>query len=238
MTNLVVTGWILFAVMVLLAAFNARKKLSMLPLGRARTWLLAHMAGGLLALVLFWIHTGTVWPHGLYLKALAACFYLVSTSGIIGYLLQRIYPKQLTDTGFEIIYEKIPAEITTLREQAGTVVLACTKETGADTLARHYVETLDWYFRRPRFFISHLVGGRKARAWHRQQCATVQRYLDDKGRAFLDQLTRLAERKHDLDVHYALQTILKGWLLIHLPLAVATMTLAVWHVILVHVYAL
>ena len=72
------TGWILFSVMVFLAAFNTRKKLAMLPLGSARVWLHAHMAGGLLALALFWLHTGSVWPHGLYLKALAACFYLVS----------------------------------------------------------------------------------------------------------------------------------------------------------------
>lgn len=226
------TGWILFGVMAFLAAFNTRKKLAMLPLGRARVWLHAHMAGGLIALALFWLHTGSVWPHGLYLKALAACFYLVSASGVVGHLLQRIYPKQLTDTGFEVIYERIPAETTALRQQAEALVI------NSDTLGRHYLETLDWYFRRPRFFVSHLVGGRKARAWHRQQIATVQRYLDDKERTALDQLAKLADRKHDLDTHYALQTILKGWLLFHLPLAVATMVLVVWHVILVHVYAL
>src|SRR5665213_3087314 len=33
------TGWVLLAVMLVLALFNARKKLPFLPLGRAETWL-------------------------------------------------------------------------------------------------------------------------------------------------------------------------------------------------------
>ena len=44
--------------MVFLAAFNTRKKLAMLPLGRARVWLHAHMAGGLIALALFVVAVG------------------------------------------------------------------------------------------------------------------------------------------------------------------------------------
>lgn len=38
-------GWLL-AAMILLASFNARKKLSMLPLGSAATWLRLHVIGG------------------------------------------------------------------------------------------------------------------------------------------------------------------------------------------------
>src|SRR5205807_65428 len=60
-----VTGWWLFAVMLFLGAFNARKKISTLPLGNASTWLRWHVTGGFLTLALFWLHTRTLWPTGL-----------------------------------------------------------------------------------------------------------------------------------------------------------------------------
>src|SRR3989442_518863 len=119
------TGLARFTLMGGLAAFNARKNLSMMPFARASTWLRLHFVGGILAVALLWLHTGTVWPQGRYEQALAGLFYLISLSGLMGYALQRIYPKQLTDTGVEIIFEKIPAELCNLREQAEAIVLAC-----------------------------------------------------------------------------------------------------------------
>jgi hypothetical protein len=234
-----VTGWWLFAVMLFLGAFNARKKLSMLPLGNASTWLTWHVAGGLLTLALFWLHTGTLWPTGLYERVLAGLFYALNFSGILGWIMQRVYPRQLSDTGVEVIYERIPAEIADLREKAEALILNCTRETGSDTLARHYLETLHWFFRQPRFFANHaLFGGKKARAWHRQQCGAVRLYLSEAERSFLNLLTLLAERKTEVDFHYAAQMLMKRWLLLHVPLTAIVMLLVVWHILLVHIYAL
>jgi len=234
-----VTGWWLFAVMLFLGAFNARKKLSMLPLGNASTWLMIHVAAGLLTLALFWLHTGSLWPTGLYERVLAALFYTLGFSGIVGWIMQRVYPRQLSDTGVEVIYERIPSEIAELREKAEALVLNCTKETGSETLARHYLETLHWFFCKPRFFANHaLSGGKKARAWYRQQCDAVRLYLNEAERSFLDRLTLLAERKAEVDFHFAAQTLMKRWLLLHVPLTAAVMLLVVWHIVLVHIYAL
>ena len=231
------TGWILFALFVALGAFNSRKKLSMLPLGSASTWLRFHVVGGFLALPLFWLHARTLWPTGLYEQALAACFYLVTASGIAGWLLQRSLPRRLAAIPVEIIYERIPAEIARLREEAETLVLNCTKACGRDTLARHYTETIDWFFRRPRFLRNHVFGGKMARAWQRQQLGAIRQYLDEREAQFLDQLNTLAEYKTDVDFHYAAQTVMKLWLFLHLPLAVVTLLLMLWHVILIHIYA-
>ena len=231
------TGWILFALFAALGAFNSRKKLSMLPLGAASTWLRFHVVGGFLALALFWLHARTLWPHGLYEQALAACFYLVSASGITGWLLQRSLPRRLAATPVEIIYERIPAEIARLREDAEAFVLDCTKASGRDTLARHYIETLDWFFRRPRFLRNHVFGGTMARAWQRQQFGAIRQYLDEREAQFLERLNALAEHKTDVDFHYAAQTVMKLWLFLHLPLAVITLLLAAWHVLLIHIYA-
>jgi hypothetical protein len=38
-------------------------------------------------------------------------------------------------------------------------------------------------------------------------------------------------------VQYALQGLLKRWTIFHVPLAAAMLALAVWHLILVHVFA-
>ena len=102
-----VTGYALFGLILLLAMFNARKKLPMLPLIRSAYWLAAHVVWGIAAISLFFIHTGSIWPTGAYEQALAIVFYLVSLSGIFGYVVQRIYPRRLVQTDLEIIFERL-----------------------------------------------------------------------------------------------------------------------------------
>lgn len=234
----VVTGWGLAALMIFLSLFNVRKKLSMLPLGSAQTWLKLHVTGGILALFFFWIHTGSFWPLGRYEQALALLFYLLTANGVMGYFLQRIYPGQMTQTGLEVIYERIPAEIAEIRERAEALVLECTQSTGVETLARYYLETLDWFFHRPRFFASHAVGRQKALHWLRQRFSVVKGYLNEAESVYLMKLQILAETKNKIDIHYTFQTILKSWLLVHVPLTAAVLVLAIWHILLVHAYAL
>ena len=232
------TGYVLFGLMLGLAAFNARKKLSTVPVGRSAYWLGGHVVGGVATLALFFVHTGSVWPSGGYEQAFAVVFYLVSVSGIFGFAIQRIYPKRLVQTELEIIYERIPGELAEVRENAEAAVLACTEETGSDTLARHYLETLAWYFRRPRFFLNNALGGRAQEHWLNQSYETVSRYLNDNERKHLDEIDRLARYKAQIDYHYACQSIMKYWLLTHVPLAAGVLGLMFWHVVVVNVYAL
>jgi hypothetical protein len=232
------TGYWLFGIMVFLALFSLRKKLSMLPLGDASTWLLLHAVGGTLAVAVFWLHTQSVWPNGAYERALAVLFYLTVLSGVFGYAIQRVYPSRLTQAGVEVIYDRIPAHIAEIRELAEALVLKCCDETRVDTLGKHYLDTMEWFFHRPRFTLKHLVGSQRSRQWIGQQDANVRRYLNDGERRFLDELTDLALKKRQIDVHYALQGLLKRWLIFHIPITVAVMTLAVWHLMVVNVYAL
>ncbi len=234
----ILTGYYLLGLMIFLALFNTRKKLSMVPLGGAAVWLRVHVAGGLLAVALFWLHTRTLWPSGVYEQVLALVFYFVSLTGIVGHVLQRTYPSRLTQSGIEVIYERIPAELATIREEVESLVLECTEETGSDTIARHYLETFRWFFSRPRYIWSHAIGSRKGAHWVRNEVTNLRRYLNDAEQTYLDQLSELAVTKNRIDYHYAAQSIMKMWLLIHLPLAVAVLALAIWHAILVHVYAL
>jgi len=233
-----VTGWCLLVVILALAVFNTRKKLSILPLGRASWWLKAHVAGGFATLAVFWLHTGTLWPAGGYERVLAGLFYAVNVSGLVGLALQKLYPPALTRSGVEVIFERIPEEVASLREQAEGIVAECTTVTASGVLAQLYLESLDWFFRRPRFAMSHAVGSETARAWLRNECASITRRLDAREQEYLRKVAALAEQKVNLDFHFVAQTITKCWLLAHVPLAAAMIALALWHALVVYVYVL
>ncbi len=232
------TGYWLLGSMVFLAIFNLRKRLSMVPLGNASTWLTLHTVGGVFAAAVYWLHTETLWPNGMYERVLATLFYLTVLSGVVGYIIQRTYPKLLTQTGLEVIFERIPLRIGELRDEAERVVLECCDETRVETLGRYYLDTLQWFFQKPRFTLNHLAGSQRSRQWLQHQDNTVRRYLSEDERRYLDELSGLARQKDNIDLHYALQGAMKRWLLIHVPLTVALMALSFWHLLVVNVYSL
>jgi len=233
----IISGWFLFGVILFLGAYNVRKKLAAFNVGPARAWLALHIAGGLLAVCIFLFHTGTVWPTGFYEQILATLFWIVTATGFFGVAVILIYPKRLTDAGLEVVFEQIPKEVYNLRERAEAEVVACTEKSGESTLADHYVDTLDWYFRRPRFYFNHLVGGIGAEAWLRSHGDAVRRYLSADETSFLDRLLALAKQKTAIDRQYACQDVMRKWLVAHVPLSVALIGVSVWHLILVYVYA-
>ena len=156
----------------------------------------------------------------------------------MGYFIEKIYPRRLTGTGIEIIYERIPTELADIRDECERLILECTKTTKSDTVARYYVETFDWFFRRPRFLISHLTGSQKGDFWLEQQFANSRSYVNENEKEYLDKLHELSEFKSNIDFHFAAQRLMKSWLLIHVPAAVAMLLLAMWHLMLVNIYAL
>ena len=165
-------------------------------------------------------------------------FYSVAITGIIGLVIEKTYPKALTQSGVEYIYERIPAEVAEIREAAESLIEECTRETRSDTLAKYYLDknSLGWFFFRPRFFFNHIVLGQTAEHWVQQQCSLLERYLNQDEQAYLKKIFTLADTKRKMDFHYSVQRVLKGWLLIHVPLATGLMILAFWHLIVVQVY--
>ncbi len=201
-----ITGYVLYALILVLALFNVRKKLSMIPLLKASTWLMMHSMGGVFAIGLYWLHAPNLWPAGLQERVLTALFYLVTVTGVFGYLIQRVYPARLTQTGIEVIYERIPAELARIRAEAEAIVVECSTKTGSDTLARHYFESFAWFFRRPRFMLGTLFGGQRGLQWVRQEWQTIGRYLNAEETRYLDRLAELGYEKTRLDIHHTLQS--------------------------------
>ena len=233
----VITGYALFAVILALAFFKARKRLLVLPLGTVRDWMLGHVVLGFLSVLLYFQHTGTLWPGGHYEQAIAIVFYAVAVSGIAGYALQRVLPHRLADLEGEVIYERIPAEVAALREEVEELILKAVKELGSDTLGRYYTESLEWFFWRPRFLTAHLLGSGRSVGWIRGRITALRRYLNDGERAYLARIEEIALRKNRLDAHYALQSVLKFWLFLHVPASVLLVLLGCWHLLVVNIYA-
>lgn len=234
----IITGWALAAAIVFLLIFNVRKRLSAFNLGLAKIWFALHVAFGFLTIAFFSIHAGVFWPIGLYEQLLAAGFWLVSLTGVVGTLITIYFPRRLTNTGLEIVYEKIPDEIYSLRVAVEDILINCAKECRETTLQEQYSQTLAWYFRRPRFFWSYLFGGNADKAWLTRHLNSVRRYLNSEEAVYLDQIQKLAERKSLIDEHFARQGIMKKWLLMHLPLSILVFAMSIWHVILIYAYAI
>ena len=232
-----VTGYALFAVVLALGFFKARKRLLVLPLGTVRDWMRGHVVLGALGLALYFQHTGSAWPEGRYEQALAIFFYAAMASGVVGYVLQRILPHRLADLEGEVIYERIPGELAALRSEIEELIVNAVRELGSDTLGRYYTESLEWFLWRPRFLVGHVLGSGRSAGWIRGRITALRRYLNEDERAYLAKIESIALRKNRLDAHYALQGVLKFWLFVHVPASVLLILLACWHLLVVNIYA-
>ena len=104
--NTFLTGWLLFALMLVLTFFNARKKLPFLPAGSAESWLQFHIYIGFFTATLFLVHVTYHWPRGWFNAILAALYALVMLSCIVGLVWTRRYPQRLTTRGGEVLDRK------------------------------------------------------------------------------------------------------------------------------------
>lgn len=233
----VISGWFLFGILILLGALNVRKKLIAFNLGAVRFWVAFHIVGGLAAVVIFLIHTGgIIFPLGLYEQIIAVLFWFVSVTGVFGTIFINVYPRRLSDTGGEVVYDAIPSELVFLRDEAENCVMDCVNSSGEATLSDHYSDTLDWYFRRPRFYLNHLLGGDRSSAWVGKHIEEVRRYLSDNEQEYLNKIAKLASAKSILDRQYSCQDLLRKWLLFHVPLSIALIIMSIWHLIMIHLY--
>lgn len=236
--GLIVSGWALFGLLILLGILNVRKKLIAFNLGIVKHWVSLHIAGGVLAIAIFLLHTkGVIFPLGIYEQIIAVLFWSVCITGIFGTFIITTYPRRLTELGGEIVYDKIPSEMVSIREQAENLVIECSQASGQSTLSDHYDQTMDWFFRKPRFYFNSLFGGDRSAAWVQRHIEEVRRYLGNNEEQHLNDLRQLALNKSQLDKQFAHQDLMRKWLLLHVPLSIGLIAMSAWHVLIIHVYA-
>ncbi len=230
------SGWILLAMMLFLASYNLRKKLTYPPLLTSTTWLRLHVYVGVGSIVGFLWHIGWRMPNGLLEGALAAVYVGVAASGLAGLALTRLIPGRLTVRGEEVIFERIPQYRRQLRERAEVVIVESASESGTTTLSEFYTRRLADFFYGPRHAWHHVVQSTRVITRMTNELRSLERYLNDREREALRQLTELVEAKDGLDYHHTMQGVLKGWLFIHIPLTCMLLVLTAAHVIIVHAF--
>ena len=230
------SGWLMFALVVFLAAFNLRKRLSFLPILRAATWLQLHIYLGLFCGLIFVIHVGVGLPNGPLEITLSLLFLLVFVSGIVGLALSRILPRRLTNQGEEIIFERMPVYRRQLRDKAEELVLSSLTSSRSKMLAEFYSEELAVFFVAPSYLLYHLFMGQRPLNRILEKIDNQKRYCNDSECELIEQLRELVVKTYELDRSQYLQGLLKVWLFIHIPATFALFAFIVLHVILIHAY--
>ena len=231
------TGWLLFVLMVVLAAYNVRKKLPFLPLGTSESWLQFHIYAGYFTVVLFVAHVGFKRPTGWFEVALACLYASVVVSGVVGLLISRAFPKRLTTRGGEVIYGLVPTLRRSLRDQVESLALKSVPDAQSTTIADFYVRTLRDFFDRPRNLLLHLFEVRRPLNTLLDEINDLTRFLNPQERVLLDRIADLVRQKDGLDYQLSSQLTLRLWLFVHIPLTYSLLIFSVVHIVLVYAFS-
>lgn len=222
--GILATSWL-----VLVAAYALRRRMmraaSRFGLGRARAWLWLHVYGGLLFLLAMVLHAGPSWPAGLLSWALWLLSFWTVLTGLFGLLLQRTVPRLLASgSTLEVHYERIPELVAEIRGRAERLAA------GADAPVRGlYTRRLAPVLAVPRRNLSVFLD---AGGWHRhlEPIDRLRELLPAEERRQVEELETLVEAKLDLDAHYTLQQVLRGWLWLHVPPSALLIVLVILHI--------
>ncbi|MFQ5607957.1 MAG: hypothetical protein ACE5GA_08420, partial [Candidatus Zixiibacteriota bacterium] len=192
--------------------FSAR-----MNLGKAQTWVQFHLYGGVMFLLMTLMHTGFQLPHGALNWLLWGLSIWVTLSGLLGVLLQRWIAGALSSgLEIEVIYERIPELAGELNSRAEAIVA-----NAPESLKRFYTRELAHKFKAPgrslRFFID-ISGGAHPMA---RSFEHLRRAVSGENAETALELESLYRAKLALDAHYSLQSALRAWMYLHLPISIA-----------------
>ena len=231
------TGLLLFAVILLLALLNARKKLPFLPLLRASTWLQVHIYLGWFCLFIFLLHAGLRVPGGALELTLYGVFCLVIASGVFGLFISRWLPGRMERSGEPLIFERMPAHRRSIRQSVEKLIRQAEAEAGSSTLANFYFKHLAAFFNRAPPMVDALTNRERPLHALLEELKGLIRYLNPREQEIAGEIRGLIVQKHNLDFQYASQRLLKLWLFIHIPLTYALILLGAAHGFVAMLYA-
>ncbi len=231
------SGWVLFAGMVVLVLYNIRKKLPMLRLGRAAIWMQLHLYVGYFVVLAFILHTTYSLPETLFEWGLWVLFVLVAVSGVIGIFLTTSVPPKLELHTERVLFPRIPAFRAQLAREAEELAIQSIDQSGSLTISNLYADTLHDYFRQPKNIVAHLRNSSRPLNRILGELKKLERYLDDRGKETLSAVRDLVIAKDNLDFHYVNQGVLKLWLFVHVPATYGLLVLIVAHVAVVYAFS-
>jgi hypothetical protein len=224
-------GGLLFGIVAAALYVNAalypwRRRWNARPLGTARRWLRLHVYGSTLATLFVVLHIGWQWPAGTLGWLLLGLSIWAGVTGLLGVWLQRTVPRLISRRlTVEAIYERIPHLVRVLNEEADALM-----KSAPETLARAYTTEVRPVLAAPRPSLAWLTGTAPDIT---AAAAAIDRMRPFAGGAERERLTDLAsvlQDKADLDAQFSLQRLLRGWLLFHVPPAMALIGVLAIHV--------
>ena len=212
------------------ALFGVRRRTmrfsSRLGLLSSRTWLLFHIYGGLLFLLLVLMHSGFGLPRGALTWWLWVLSIWTVLSGLFGLLLQQWIPRVLSSgLSVEVLYDRIPELVDDLRERAEKLVATCGDPIQA-LYGRTVAPVLAGPNRRTIYYVD-ITGGIRL---PKSEFQYLRKLLAEDERDKLGELQTLFETKLEIDAHYTLQGTLRLWLYLHVPTSLLLVALLVIHV--------
>jgi hypothetical protein len=236
-------GALSYAIFIFAVLLNTRRKFPSAPLGRAQTWLRAHIWLTILTLPLVFMHAAFHFG-GMMTSTLMWLYLLVMVSGFYGLGLQQFLPKLLkTRIPLETIFEEIPflsrqllASALKMRSElrpaaAGTPHGAPAALEMADPSVTAILGALEHDVlpflaaRKTRRYA--LAGPRFAAEFFRELRFRVAPVYQEK----VDLLAQWSEERREMDLQTRYHHWLHGWLLIHIPASFLLIVLTGWHAV-------
>ena len=230
------SGWLLLGLMIFLASYNVRKKLTYPPLFKSSTWMQFHIYVGSFSLLVFFFHTHWRIPTGIFESSLYLIFLGLAISGLVGLYFTRMIPSHLAGRGGEVIYERIPKFTKQLREQAEELIVKSVEFNDSTILSDYYQANLASFMAEPRPIGMHLFVFDRVRLKYQEELQALHRYLSEEEQVVAKNLSDVLKLKDDLDFHYGNQGLLKFWLFVHIPLTYSGLLMVLVHVFLIYAF--
>ncbi|MDJ0932201.1 hypothetical protein [Breoghania sp.] len=196
-----------------------------------------HTYLGLACFSAFLVHTGYGLSDAPMEWLLWTLFMLVAASGCVGALLGKPIPLHLEEHGERIIFERIPVFRRQLAEEAGAIALDSVRDGNTVSIVELYADRLAAYFACPRNIAAHLLSSNLPASHMLGELSSIERYLDEDGKARLIRLRELVEAKDNLDFQYANGELLKLWLFLHIPASWAMLLVIVAHIVIAYAFS-
>jgi hypothetical protein len=248
------------------AAFGIRRKYPTVRIGRAETWLKAHIWLGLLSYPLAYYHAGFQFGGAL-TWVLMLLFSAVIVSGIIGLIAHHVIPRMMTErVGMETVYEQIdrilehlveegdrtvagvsggelfpePVPVAAAAGEAGAAAAPAPKEKKRGKPVPALEGSADlkaFYLETVRPFLKGAPGGPLASSAERSATfEQVRIQLPPPLHRTVLHIEEICEERRQLLYQKRLHHYLHGWLFVHLPLTIALIVLLVVHGIMALAY--
>ncbi len=213
--------------------YSLRRRFLRVPrLQRAWHYLQFHVYGGVIFLLLVFMHTNFSLPQGLITWWLWGLSVWIVLSGLLGSALQKWIPMMLNaGLSTEVNFDRIPSLIDQTRERAETLV----KE-GGDSLQTFYRQKISGVLSAPLPRWSYFFNPAGTIQQETKKFGSIDKYLNDEEKGTLATLMQLYKTKLEMDAHYTLQRALRGWLFLHIPFALLLVVLIGLHVFSVFYY--